>query len=510
MCLNVMKIKAIAILILLVSVADLKGLNSWDDPICRKIYEFQDRRNSAGLKPFLSDNNPYYRELAAIAFSSVQDTLMIPELYERLKVEDVTKVRGELIRALGQMYHTGVCNLLITQYPLETVERNKGLMLEAIGKCGGGNSVMFLEKLEIAGTDTLLSRYYSKAVFYLWRKKTMTDTMKGKVTVLYKRYPKDEFIGFVHGKLFVEKKVETKGDKPKPEVMDDRALLAHIDVSPNAYAAVDYLKQFKLSKTLLLQLAFSHHPDYLKSFALEKYFEEKNPDTAVIRQCLNSGNIAFVAMAAGKIRKDSIWLQGDKKQVSYLEGIKHKLLMPQDFEAYIELEKTIAFLNKTKWNYTPPAYNHPIDWTYIQRLKRIEQVKITTGIGVLIMDCYVEDAPASVANFLKLVDSGFYNNRYFHRMVPDFVVQGGCPRGDGWGALNWTQRGEYGPRGYYRMGTVGLASAGKDSEGVQFFITHGYTPHLDGRYTVFGQITEGLELIHLLNIGDRILSIERI
>ena len=121
----------------------------------------------------------------------------------------------------------------------------------------------------------------------------------------------------------------------------------------------------------------------------------------------------------------------------------------------------------------------------------------------------INDAPGSVVNFLKLLDSNYYDKRYFHRMVPNFVVQGGCPRGDGWGSLNWTQRSELSNFLVYKPGSVGLASAGKDSEGVQFFVTHTWTPHLDGRYTIFAELIEGMQVINTLKVGDQILYIEK-
>jgi cyclophilin family peptidyl-prolyl cis-trans isomerase len=122
----------------------------------------------------------------------------------------------------------------------------------------------------------------------------------------------------------------------------------------------------------------------------------------------------------------------------------------------------------------------------------------------------VNEAPASVANFLKLVDTGYYNGKYFHRMVPNFVVQGGCPRGDGWGSLDWNQRSELSSKLRYKKGSVGLASVGKDSEGVQFFISHTYAPHLDGRYTIFAEVIKGFDVITNLLVGDEIIAIEKL
>src|SRR5690606_13660018 len=115
--------------------------------------------------------------------------------------------------------------------------------------------------------------------------------------------------------------------------------------------------------------------------------------------------------------------------------------------------------------------------------------------------------PGSVMNFVTLASSGYYNSKNFHRVVPNFVVQGGCPRGDGWGSEDYSIRSEFSLR-RYRTGSIGMASAGKDTEGTQWFITHSPTPHLDGRYTIFAEVEEGMDIVHLLEVGDQILSVD--
>ena len=104
------------------------------------------------------------------------------------------------------------------------------------------------------------------------------------------------------------------------------------------------------------------------------------------------------------------------------------------------------------------------------------------------------DAPRTVANFVTLVGKGFFDGVRLHRVVPDFVVQDGDPRGDGEGGPGYTIRDELNQRPYLR-GTVGMALDWKDTGGSQFFITHSPQPHLDARYTVFGQVVEGMDVV---------------
>ena len=98
-------------------------------------------------------------------------------------------------------------------------------------------------------------------------------------------------------------------------------------------------------------------------------------------------------------------------------------------------------------------------------------------------------------------EKGFYDRLTFHRVVPNFVIQAGDPRGDSWGSPGYAIRSEYNHHPYIR-GTVGMASAGKDTEGCQFFITHSEQPQLTGEYTAFGQVTTGMDVVDTIQAGD--------
>jgi cyclophilin family peptidyl-prolyl cis-trans isomerase/HEAT repeat protein len=143
------------------------------------------------------------------------------------------------------------------------------------------------------------------------------------------------------------------------------------------------------------------------------------------------------------------------------------------------------------------------DWNLLERIKPNQHVRLVTNRGECTLELMKEHAPFTVLNFVKLIKKGFYNGLYFHRVVPDFVVQGGDPRGDGWGGPGYKMRTEISITNYKR-GSCGMASAGKDTEGSQFFITHISTPHLDGRYTIFAKVVKGMEVVDRLQIGDTI------
>lgn len=128
---------------------------------------------------------------------------------------------------------------------------------------------------------------------------------------------------------------------------------------------------------------------------------------------------------------------------------------------------------------------------------------VSTSKGDVQLELLADVAPLTVINFIDLAEEGFYDSLSFHRVVPNFVVQGGCPRGDGWGGPPYMIRCEYSAVPYVR-GTVGIATSGRDTGGSQFFITLSPQPHLDGRYTVFGQVIDGMDVVDQLVRGDKI------
>lgn len=143
--------------------------------------------------------------------------------------------------------------------------------------------------------------------------------------------------------------------------------------------------------------------------------------------------------------------------------------------------------------------------------------EIKTPKGTMKVELYEKEVPNTVANFAKLANSGFYDGLRFHRVIPDFVIQGGCPfsrnLGDprvGTGGPGWQIKCETSaPRQRHDRGVLSMAHAGKDTGGSQFFICHNRenTQHLDGVHTCFGQVTEGLDVIDKIRQGDLIEKI---
>ncbi|HOI40499.1 MAG TPA: peptidylprolyl isomerase [Methanobacterium sp.] len=131
----------------------------------------------------------------------------------------------------------------------------------------------------------------------------------------------------------------------------------------------------------------------------------------------------------------------------------------------------------------------------------MKKAVIETDKGNIELTLFENEAPNTVANFEKLANTGFYNGLSFHRVIPDFVIQGGCPKGNGTGGPGYTIKCEINPH-KHGTGALSMAHAGKDTGGSQFFITHSPQPHLDGVHTVFGKVIKGMEVVNAIEPGD--------
>ena len=135
---------------------------------------------------------------------------------------------------------------------------------------------------------------------------------------------------------------------------------------------------------------------------------------------------------------------------------------------------------------------------------------IKTDKGDMVVEFFDTDAPLTVANFQKLAKKGFYDGLNFHRVLPNFVIQGGCPTGTGTGGPGWKIKCETsGNNQHHDRGVLSMAHAGKDTGGSQFFVCHSRagTAHLDRVHTCFGKVVKGVEVVDKIKAGDKIVSI---
>ncbi len=228
----------------------------------------------------------------------------------------------------------------------------------------------------------------------------------------------------------------------------------------------------------------------------------------VYRQAIVLNDAGVTGIVAGALADDAMNFKAEITDLKFLYDAKARLAMPKDIESLQPLENAIAHLEgKPKPKPLKAAYNHPINWKLAKTILPDQKVEIRTTKGVIVIQLLVEEAPGSVTNFVELVEKKYFDGKNFHRVVPNFVIQGGCNRGDGFGSEDYSIRSEF-SRTRYSTGSVGMASAGKDTEGTQWFITHSPTPHLDGKYTIIAQTISGIDVVDKIEVGDVIQEVK--
>ncbi|WP_205960498.1 peptidylprolyl isomerase [Flammeovirga sp. MY04] len=255
-------------------------------------------------------------------------------------------------------------------------------------------------------------------------------------------------------------------------------------------------------KTKSIELVLN---DYSSKFRPSK--KEGEELKRILEECIATKDVSQIYNACQFIQnKKNDHFKSHFPSIAKLNEVKDLLELPLQVEAYIELEKTIAFLEGKEFKAKTSYPNKGIQWEYIKDIEQNQIARIKTEKGDIDIQLKVEEAPATVAMFVSLIDSGFYNHLHFHRMVPNFVTQGGDPRGDGFGGLDYNIPSEFSMLNYKR-GSLGIASAGKDTESCQFFFSLVPTHHLDGRYTIFSEVVDGFDVMQKLEYGDEIIDI---
>lgn len=262
----------------------------------------------------------------------------------------------------------------------------------------------------------------------------------------------------------------------------------------------------------LAELRSSENFDRVLGINRQKVADELN---ASFRLLIERGDVGVQAAIATLLTNKK--LRAEFKTAypewNFLRQAQKRLQLPRDLETWALLQQTIDMFEGKNIDegYKPPVYKHsPLvepDWQIIQNIGTQTRAVIETSRGNIFLQ-FDSLAPATVSHFIQLAKAGYYDGKTFHRVVTNFVAQAGCERGDGWGGSQLCLPSEINPSRYWQAGCVGMASAGKDTESTQFFITHAPTVHLDGNYTLFARVVEGMNVVHQLRIGDTIRSIK--
>jgi len=242
-----------------------------------------------------------------------------------------------------------------------------------------------------------------------------------------------------------------------------------------------------LSKSDKKMVMSSKLSDKAKIMYMEKQFGKEEAISQAMKLFKNS-NSAF-ALEYLLYQKDGVKKE-DIVQTAKQKGLFNSILIDYGYLKRVPVNRPLSFYHKV-----------------LNNMKKINGFKIFTEKGTIICRFYSSQAPLTCYNFIKLVKKKYFNDTFFHRVVPAFVTQDGDPSGTGAGGPDYSIRCEYNEIRYDRNGLVGMALSGKDTGGSQYFITHLATPHLNHQYTIFAEVIRGIDVIAELCLYDRIKKI---
>lgn len=531
---------------------DNGGINVFSNSEIQSIYEFQDKRQGDSLLRFFSSEDSTVREKAALAFASIQDLKYADDLMELADVDASNSVKNAAIFSLGQLTDSSIGKDLWKLVARHFTVVDLRIGAEAIGKCAGTGNLPYFEELH--ASDARDEDFLAWSTFRASLTGLLTPTMIEKTW----SYTQSESESARLAAAFTLQRASRKG---LIDFEDDRdEIVALFESESNKDVALKYQQMLKLPENNSIEFNSSfvskfdsiqnpyhkarmlseklvtnsdeHWFDFLEKLIWQEkeqclitaastvyfdyFFSQKEYNLSkyseVMKKMLESSDMALqsgAALSVKKIQPANLGLYADSIS-TLLSSLKERLSLPEKMETYLDVLSALAHLKGEKYEKPKPEYNHPIDWDFVKQIPHDQKIKIKTSKGDITVICFVNEAPGSVSNFLKLVDSGYYDGKFFHRVVGDFVIQSGCNRGDGWGSPLWSQRSEFSNYQTYSTGTMGLASAGKDTEGFQWFITHCPTPFLDGRYSIFGRVLKGMDVVSKIEVGDKVLEIKRI
>lgn len=428
-------------------------------------------------------NNPNLRMAAALALKKSSDPDILKILQSQLIVEKDYRVKVNILRALGNYSYIDNIDLIIdhlddknvhvanaaAQYLVDHGNRTDAEIYKSFAKKDLDHSV---RAKVYASVLKHLPAYYTNS-----KSRIRTDIMKYLDELKDKPYVAKHYVTALGYDLYNYSHL-------KESVLDSGNLVVRT-------AGMEALFEIASDETFVN--TFRSRTNLVKKEILE-----------IIKEEFAKGDVGTMAVGARIIAKEENGYRDLIQSDSFLIASAAKLSLPKETETYNEIKKALAYLNNVKYKDEKPSYNHPIDWKTLATVTDSTIAVIKTDKGNFTIKLYGDDAPGSVANFINLANDNFFDNKVYHRVVPNFVIQGGCPRGDGYGSLDYSIRSEL-PQLYYDdEGYIGMASAGLHTEGTQWFVTHSPTPHLDGKYTILGKVSEGMDVVHSIVEGDKI------
>jgi HEAT repeat protein/cyclophilin family peptidyl-prolyl cis-trans isomerase len=467
--------------------AGLPRVRWW--PVAFALQRLEDSRALQALLALLADPHPYTRALAAKGLGAMRDRAAAESALLPLVSAPERAIAIEAIRSLGRLRATGAGPALVKL--IQTPKADPHLRLEAVTAIGatGGQGVADLlidllgdpdpklrsaairsfAQLDAEGFITVLSGLDADVD---WRVRSTLAGVLGTLTT-------ETGMPRLRGML---------GDPDARVIPAVLAAIASLKPSDAGAILIEHLKaEDPVIRSAAARAIATVKPDGAETALIEAYARGQGDATYLARA---SALTALAAYGAGPATPTLVTALADKDWAVrvHAAGILKQLDRTSNVEHAIRPAPTAD---------DPAAYAQP----GLVAPPFSSEAYIETDRGTIRIELAMLDAPLTVRNFTTLARRGFFDGTQIHRVVPDFVVQMGDPRGDGEGGPGYSIRDELNQRPYLR-GTVGMALDWKDTGGSQFFITHSPQPHLDAKYTVFGRVLSGMDVVDQIEQWD--------
>ncbi|HPQ20349.1 MAG TPA: peptidylprolyl isomerase [Saprospiraceae bacterium] len=431
------------------------------------------------------DSNPDIRMAVATALGKIRDPEVLSSLINKLEQEKDYRVQCNILRSLSKFDYPSIEATIkrkIDDENLHVAVVASEILLNYGDKKDALTYPELIKEKQPWQVKTLVYAAIFKNIpfYYSNTKKKYVDEVKTIITNSSNRYEIASYVkalGYdpLNFDLILDDYTGTKS-----EIQNT--------------ASIEAIRSSLTSENFINIYGYGHRKAKMKALELFK----QRLRIADVGECAEIATTLQIPELEFKMLIDS---------TNFIDSTLSKLRLPRDIEAYNALEQAKSYLLGRAFEPKKVVFNNPIDWNIFNNVSDTTKAVIKTTKGNITIKFFPQNAPGSVTNFIKLVNQEFFNKKNFHRVVPNFVIQGGCPRGDGYGALDYTIRSELGLKYYDSEGYVGMASAGKDTEGTQFFITNSPAPHLDGRYTIFAKVVEGMDVVNQIEVGDKIENV---
>jgi peptidylprolyl isomerase len=456
----------------------------------------------------MNDQSPEVRMWTATLLGLVGDSIASAVVMNHAVDDPDWRVRVNCVRSLRNQRVEEVLPVLIAFM----ADRNEHVALTALSVLNSDAGKYSSDKLV-----ENLQKILPDSVHYSWRQRGEVSVLLAK---LLKQQSISQLIRLLDANFMLRSKIisalgETKSESAISVLQDEllnkdpRSVSAAVESYQNIVVDKDSAVQSEFCQKILLLL---QRRGISISYSVAAAIEDTSIRTSIRFRCLPEFITAYQYLSTPNDVEVMV------EFINLFAGLKADAAIPllqrslRDHDRVVAKAAASALQVITGKNYDAEISSFPDTAKFykpedVALLKHYHSASLITSKGGIRIEFRPDAAPFTVLNFMLLVRKHFYDGLIFHRVVPNFVIQGGDSLGTGFGGPGYAIRTEVHPDALYSEGAVGMASAGKDTEGSQFFITHCPTPHLDGRYTVFGY-TKDMGIVDKIQIGDTIVSVK--